>query len=50
MTGYALEAIAPDGYGRAIRIVAGFDAKGTITAVRVLAHNEDHTALVTRSS
>ncbi|MGL5331344.1 MAG: electron transport complex subunit RsxG, partial [Aeromonas veronii] len=40
VTGYALEAIAPDGYSGAIRIVAGFDAKGTITAVRVLAHNE----------
>ena len=34
VTGYALEAIAPDGYSGAIRIVAGFDAKGTITAVR----------------
>lgn len=40
VTGYALEAIAPDGYSGAIRIVVGFDAKGTITAVRVLAHNE----------
>ncbi|MGL4716809.1 MAG: electron transport complex subunit RsxG [Aeromonas sp.] len=40
VTGYALEAIAPDGYSGAIRLVAGFDAKGTITAVRVLAHNE----------
>ncbi|MGL5037642.1 MAG: electron transport complex subunit RsxG [Aeromonas sp.] len=40
VTGYALEAIAPDGYSGAIRIVTGFDAKGTITAVRVLAHHE----------
>ncbi|MGL5661563.1 MAG: electron transport complex subunit RsxG [Aeromonas sp.] len=40
VTGYALEAIAPDGYSGAIRLVAGFDAKGTITAVRVLAHHE----------
>lgn len=40
ITGYALEAVAPDGYSGAIRIVAGFDAKGTISAVRVLSHNE----------
>ncbi|PPA31236.1 electron transport complex subunit RsxG [Aeromonas jandaei] len=40
VTGYALEAIAPDGYSGAIRIVAGFDAKGTVSAVRVLAHKE----------
>ncbi|WP_421195087.1 electron transport complex subunit RsxG [Aeromonas jandaei] len=40
VTGYALEAIAPDGYSGAIRIVAGFDANGTVSAVRVLAHKE----------
>ncbi|WP_421261086.1 electron transport complex subunit RsxG [Aeromonas jandaei] len=40
VTGYALEAIAPDGYSGAIRIVAGFDAMGTVSAVRVLAHKE----------
>jgi len=40
ITGYALEAVAPDGYSGAIRLVAGFDTKGTISAVRVLAHHE----------
>ncbi|WP_421196040.1 electron transport complex subunit RsxG [Aeromonas enteropelogenes] len=39
-TGYALETIAPDGYSGAIRLIVGIDAKGTISAVRVLEHKE----------
>lgn len=39
-TGYALETVAPDGYSGAIRMVVGIDAKGAVSAVRVLAHKE----------
>ena len=39
-TGYALETVAPDGYSGAIRMVVGTDAKGAISAVRVLTHKE----------
>lgn len=39
-TGYALETIAPDGYSGAIRLIVGIDAKGAISAVRVLEHKE----------
>ncbi|QDO75336.1 electron transport complex subunit RsxG [Aeromonas caviae] len=39
-TGYALETVAPDGYSGAIRMVVGTDAKGAVSAVRVLAHKE----------
>ncbi|MGL5813363.1 electron transport complex subunit RsxG [Aeromonas sp.] len=39
-SGYALETIAPDGYSGAIRMVVGTDAKGAVSAVRVLAHKE----------
>lgn len=39
-TGYALETIAPDGYSGAIRMVVGTDAKGAVSAVRVLTHKE----------
>ena len=39
-TGYALETVAPDGYSGAIRLVVGTDAKGAVSAVRVLTHKE----------
>lgn len=39
-TGYALETVAPDGYSGAIRMVVGTDAKGAVSAVRVLTHKE----------
>ena len=39
-TGYALDTVAPDGYSGAIRMVVGTDAKGAISAVRVLTHKE----------
>ena len=39
-TGYALETVAPDGYSGAIRLIVGTDAKGAVSAVRVLAHKE----------
>ncbi|WP_421274406.1 electron transport complex subunit RsxG [Aeromonas taiwanensis] len=39
-TGYALETVAPDGYSGAIRMVVSTDAKGAISAVRVLTHKE----------
>lgn len=38
--GYALETVAPDGYSGAIRMVVGTDAKGAVSAVRVLSHKE----------
>lgn len=40
ITGYALETVAPDGYSGAIRLIVGTDAKGAVSAVRVLAHKE----------
>ncbi|PJG57924.1 electron transport complex subunit RsxG [Aeromonas cavernicola] len=40
VTGYALETVAPDGYSGAIRLIVGMDQRGTVHAVRVLAHKE----------
>ncbi len=36
----AIEAIAPDGYNGAIKVIVGITQEGTITGTRVLAHNE----------
>ncbi len=36
----AIEAIAPDGYNGAIKVIIGVKNDGTITGTRVLAHNE----------
>ncbi len=36
----AIEAIAPDGYNGAIKIIVGIKQDGTITGTRVLAHKE----------
>ncbi|NVD07162.1 electron transport complex subunit RsxG [Vibrio sp. JPW-9-11-11] len=36
----AIEAIAPDGYNGAIKIIVGVDQTGTITGTRVLSHQE----------
>lgn len=36
----AIEAIAPDGYNGAIKIIVGLQQDGTITGTRVLAHQE----------
>ncbi|CAH8199950.1 electron transport complex subunit RsxG [Vibrio aestuarianus] len=36
----AIEAIAPDGYNGAIKIIIGIQQDGTITGTRVLAHQE----------
>lgn len=36
----AIEAIAPDGYNGAIKIIVGIREDGAITGTRVLAHNE----------
>lgn len=36
----AIEAIAPDGYNGAIKIIVGIDQAGTITGTRVLNHQE----------
>ncbi|WP_445398405.1 electron transport complex subunit RsxG [Zobellella sp. An-6] len=38
--GHAIEAIAPDGYSGAIKLVVGVNADGQLSGVRVLAHNE----------
>lgn len=38
--GVAIEAIAPDGYSGAIKVIVGLDMTGTVTGVRVLAHQE----------
>lgn len=40
VTGVAIEAIAPDGYNGAIKLIVGLDITGTVTGVRVLNHNE----------
>ena len=40
VTAVVLEAIAPDGYSGAIRLLVGIDADGGVTAVRVTAHRE----------
>ncbi len=39
-SGAAIEAIAPDGYNGAIKLIVGLDMTGTVTGVRVLAHQE----------
>lgn len=39
-SGVAIEAIAPDGYNGAIKLIVGLDKAGTVTGVRVLNHNE----------
>jgi electron transport complex protein RnfG len=39
-TGVAIEAIAPDGYSGAIKLIVGLDMAGYVTGVRVLQHNE----------
>lgn len=38
--GYAIEAIAPDGYSGEIKLVVGVNADGSLSGVRVLNHNE----------
>lgn len=38
--GYAIEAIAPDGYSGDIKLVVGVEIDGTLSGVRVLKHNE----------
>ncbi|MFD2177312.1 electron transport complex subunit RsxG [Veronia pacifica] len=40
VSGMAVEAIAPDGYSGAIKILVAVDDKDTVTGVRVLKHNE----------
>ncbi|WP_415720372.1 electron transport complex subunit RsxG [Photobacterium ganghwense] len=39
-TGIAIEAVAPDGYSGAIKLVVGLNINGKVTGVRVLNHNE----------
>ena len=38
--GMAIEAIAPDGYSGAIKLIVGLDLEGSVTGVRILSHNE----------
>lgn len=38
--GYAIEAIAPDGYSGDIKLVVGVNINGSLSGVRVLNHNE----------
>ena len=38
--GYAIEAIAPDGYSGDIKLIVGVKIDGTLNGVRVLNHNE----------
>ena len=38
--GYAIEAIAPDGYSGEIKLMVGVDTQGMLSGVRVLNHNE----------
>ena len=40
VTAVVLEAIAPDGYSGAIRLLIGIDVGGTVTGVRVTGHRE----------
>lgn len=40
ISGVAIEAIAPDGYNGAIKLIVGLDTSGAVTGVRVLSHNE----------
>lgn len=39
-TGVAIEAIAPDGYNGAIKVIVGLASDATVTGVRVLSHQE----------
>ncbi|MBV1842414.1 electron transport complex subunit RsxG [Photobacterium ganghwense] len=39
-TGIAIEAVAPDGYSGASKLVVGLNIDGKVTGVRVLNHNE----------
>ncbi|PQJ88798.1 electron transport complex subunit RsxG [Aliivibrio sifiae] len=39
-SGAAIEAIAPDGYSGAIKVIVGVDANSIVTGVRVLSHQE----------
>ncbi|MEZ9522969.1 electron transport complex subunit RsxG [Enterovibrio norvegicus] len=39
-TAMAIEAIAPDGYNGAIKVLVGVDTNNTVLGVRVLQHNE----------
>ena len=39
-SGAAIEAIAPDGYSGAIKIIVGVDSEAMVTGVRVLSHQE----------
>ncbi|WP_325893375.1 electron transport complex subunit RsxG [Grimontia sp. NTOU-MAR1] len=39
-TAMAVEAIAPDGYNGAIKVLVGVDTNNTVLGVRVLSHNE----------
>ncbi|WP_417617033.1 electron transport complex subunit RsxG [Oceanisphaera sp.] len=38
--GYAIEAVAPDGYSGEIKLVVGVNTDGSLSGVRVLNHNE----------
>ncbi len=40
VTGIALEAVAPNGYGGKIRLIVGVAPDGRVLGVRVVAHNE----------
>ncbi|ELR63646.1 Electron transport complex protein RnfG [Photobacterium marinum] len=40
VSGVAIEAIAPDGYNGAIKLIVGLDIEGVVTGVRILSHNE----------
>lgn len=39
-SGAAIEAIAPDGYSGAIKVIVGVDANSMVTGVRILSHQE----------
>ncbi|MGF1723369.1 electron transport complex subunit RsxG [Photobacterium nomapromontoriensis] len=39
-TGVAIEAIAPNGYSGAIKLIVGLNTDGVVTGVRILSHNE----------
>ncbi|MDO6542632.1 electron transport complex subunit RsxG [Photobacterium sanguinicancri] len=39
-SGVAIEAIAPDGYNGAIKLIVGLDPMGVVTGVRILSHQE----------
>ncbi|WP_261857224.1 electron transport complex subunit RsxG [Photobacterium sanguinicancri] len=39
-SGVAIEAIAPDGYNGAIKLIVGLDPTGVVTGVRILSHQE----------